>query len=96
MTATLGPGPAGANSQLNITAATVVKAAPGVLLSVSVIVAGSAAGGAYDTTTTGGAAAATQIGTIPNTVGLIQFSWNCLNGIVIVPPTGGTVAVSFV
>lgn len=89
-----GPGPFGYNSSLAITAATVIKADPGVLVSVSVVVAGSAAGAAYDTTTT---TPANEFATIPEalTSQPLLFDWHCLRGIMIVPPTGGTVAVQF-
>ncbi len=98
MTVQYGPGPAGANNVLNITVATVLKASAGVLNSVSVIVAGSAAGGVYDVATTGAAAQANQIGVIADTVTTqpLRFDWRCYTGIVIVPPTGGAVSVSFV
>lgn len=79
----------------NITAATVVKAAPGYLVRIAVIVAGSAAGTANDVLTTGAVAAANQIAAIPNTVGVIQIAWPCATGIVVVPGTGMTVAVSY-
>jgi len=90
-----GPGAAGSNVALNITAATVLKATPGVLISVSVIVAGSAVGGVFDTTTT---TPANQFGVVPIAVTTepLVYEWRCLNGIMIVPPTGGTVAVLFV
>ncbi len=94
----IGPGSGGGNRTLNVTVATVIKAAPGTLYSVSVTTAGNAAGGAYDTTTTGEVSAATLIGTIADTVTTqpLNFNaWPCLAGIVIVPPTGGVVAVAF-
>jgi hypothetical protein len=98
MTVPYGPGPAGANNVLNISVATVVKATEGVLTSLSVVTAGSAAGGVYDAATTGGATAANQIGAIAQTVTAqpLVFNWRCLTGILVVPPTGGVVAVSFV
>ena len=94
----IGPGPGGGNRTLNVTAATVIKAAPGTLFSVSVTTAGSAAGAAYDATTTGGVGAASLIGTIADAVTTqpLNFNaWPCHAGIVIVPPTGGVVAVAF-
>lgn len=96
--ASYGPGPFGANNVLNITTATVVKSTQGVLWSVSVIVAGSAAGGVYDANTTGGNVQANQVGAIANAVTSqpLAFNWLCYNGILIVPPTGGAVSVSFV
>lgn len=85
----------GTGSTVNITAATVVKASPGVLVRVSVIVAGSAAGTVNDAVTTGAAAAANQIGTIPATLGTYVFEWPCSAGIVVVPGTGQTLAVAY-
>jgi len=87
--------PGAASDHNNITAATVVKAAPGRLGLVSVIVAGSAVGTVNDVLTTGAAAVANQIGTIPNTVGTYTFNWPCAVGIIVVPGTGQTVAVSY-
>jgi hypothetical protein len=85
----------GLSTSLNITAATVIKAAPGRLVRISVIVAG-AAGTANDCTTTGAAAAANEIAVIPAAVGPVPLDWPCLAGIVVVPGTGQTIAVSFV
>ena len=94
----IGPGPGGGNTVLNLSVATVVKAAPGTLYSMSVTTAGSAAGAIYDTTTTGGVGAANLIATIANavTAAPLNFNaWPCKAGIVVVPPTGGVVAVAF-
>ena len=86
----------GSSSVLNITASTVVKATPGRLVHVSVIVAGSTAGSANDCLTTGAAAVANQFAVIPATAGqLPPFQWPCAVGIVIVPGTGQTLAVSY-
>lgn len=87
--------PGGNRASLDITAAVTVKAAPGILQKVSVIVAGSAAGTVNDVATTGGVAVANQFGTIPNTVGTYPFDWPCGTGITIVPGTGQTLAVSY-
>lgn len=86
----------GLKSTLNITAATVVKAAPGRACKLSVIVAGSAAGTVNDVLTTGAAAAANQIAVAPNTVGTIDLDWPCAVGIVVVPGTGQTLALSWI
>lgn len=92
----LGPRPGGNSSHLNITAATVVKAAPGTIFQVNVVTAGSAAGSVNDVATTGGVAAANEVATIPNAVGNYAVGpFPMETGIVIVPPTGGTVACSF-
>ena len=90
--------PAGAGSvstALNITSAKVLKAAPGAVLVVTVVVAGSTPGTVNDCTTTGAAAAANQVATIPNTVGSYAINFPCLAGIVVVPGSGQTLAVSY-
>ena len=90
------PVPGGTSTTLSITAATVIKASPGRLFTVSVIVAGSAAGAVYDNTATTGNSAANQIGVVPNTAGVINFNaMPTANGIVVAPGTGQTLAVSF-
>lgn len=91
------PGPGGIASTLNISTATVVKGSGGVLFRVSVTTAGTAAGAAYDASTLAGNVAANLIGTIANAVTTqpLEFVWPCTNGILIVPPTGGVVSVSF-
>lgn len=83
------------SSALNLTGATRVKATPGRLFKVSVIVAGSAPGTINDCATTGAAAASNQVGTIPNTVGTYEFEWPFAVAIVIIPGTAQTVAVSY-
>ena len=89
-------GISGTSNKYNITAATVVKATPGRLIRVSVVVAGSAAGTANDCITTGAAAVGNQICSIPATAAdVIILEWPCTTGIVIVPGTGQTLAVSF-
>ena len=88
-------GISGTASKLDITAATVVKAGPGRLIRVSVLVAGSATGTANDCLTTGAAATANEIFVIPETVGIYTLEWPCLVGIVIVPGTGQTISVSY-
>jgi hypothetical protein len=87
----------GKTAVYNITTATVVKATPGRLVRISVIVAGSAAGTANDCATTGAAAVGNQITVIPNTVGPMQpIDWPCATGVVVVPGTGQTLAVSYI
>jgi len=85
----------GISSSLNITAATVVKATPGRLVRISVIVAGSTVGTANDVITTGAVAVANQIATIPAAVGVIVVEWPCAAGITVVPGTGQTLSVSY-
>lgn len=86
----------GAKNSLNITAARVVKAGPGTLLAVTVIVAGSAAGTINDLAANSGVAAANQVYTIPNAAGTYQIGFPCLTGIVVTPGTGQTLAVSYI
>lgn len=85
----------GGSSVLNITQSTLVKVGPGRLAKVSVVVAGSGVGTINDCATTGAAAAANQIGTAPTALGTTTFNWPCFAGIVIVPGTGQTIAVSY-
>lgn len=82
-------------SALNITTPTVIKAAPGRLFKVSVIVAGAGVGTLNDCTTTGAAAASNQVGTTPTALGTVDFNWPMLTGIVVVPGSGQTLAVTW-
>jgi hypothetical protein len=91
----LGPQPGGNSSKLNVAASTVIKAAPGTCVLVTVITAGSAPGTMNDVLTTGAAAIANQFGTIPNTVGTYSFNWPCKVGIVYIVGSGQVVAVSY-
>lgn len=90
----MGPYPGGNQSVLNFTAPTIIKTTPGVLVTISVLVAGSAAGTAYDNNNAS-VTSAESICAIPNTVGLIFPNWPCEVGIVIVPGTGQTLSVSY-
>lgn len=92
----LGPRPGGNSSKLGVTAATVVKASPGTVYNVNVVVAGSAVGSVNDCTTTGAVAASNQIATIPEAVGNYAIGpFPAFAGIVIVPPTGATVSIAY-
>lgn len=93
-------------SALNITTATVVKtpadngAVGGLaevcrIVRVQVLVAGSAAGAVYDGKSTTGNSAANQVGVIPDVAGTYLIDMPCYTGIVVVPGTGQTLAVSF-
>lgn len=82
-------------STLNITAATIVKASAGRIFRFSVVVAGSATGTVNDCATTAAAAASNQIATTPTTLGTTILNWPCTTGIVIVPGTGQTIAVTW-
>lgn len=85
----------GMNTVTNITAATVVKAVAGRVARISVIVAGSAVGSVNNAITTGAAATSNQIFVIPDTVGSYIIDMWCTAGIVVVPGTGQTLAVSY-
>jgi len=80
---------------LNITAATVIKASAGTIGSISVLVAGSAPGAVHDCATTGAAAAGNKVAVIADAVGVTALNWPATAGIVVVPGTGQTIAVSF-
>ena len=85
-------------STLNITAATVVKAAPGYVGQLSVVTVGDATtvGAVYDNSLTTGLSAANKIFTIPNVVGSYPVNFPAAVGIVVVPGTvGQVVALAF-
>lgn len=83
---------------LGITAPTVVKSGPGVVLQVVEIVSGSRSGGVYDATSLTGNSAANQVAVIgsPGPANdLLPINMPCINGIVVIPGTGQTVAISY-
>lgn len=84
----------GISATLNVTAATVIKATPGRVYRVSVVVAG-VAGALHNVTTTGAAVAANQVAAIPAVVGIYEYNWPMTAGIVLVPGAGQTLAISF-
>ena len=93
--ATFQPNDGGNFSTLDIAAATVVKNTPGLLITVSVLVAG-AVGAIYDSISTSGNTAENTIGVIPAVVGIYQFnSFPCFNGIVVAPGAAQVVSVSY-
>lgn len=81
----------------NITAANVVKATAGEIGQVSVLVAatGNATGTINDCATTGAVGVANQIAAIPSAVGTYPINWETSTGIVVVPATGQTIAVTY-
>jgi len=85
----------GYQATYNITAATVIKTGPGLIATVSVIVAGSAAGAVHNAATTGAAAVSNQVATIPAAIGLVPVRWGTVDGIVVVPGTGQTLAIAW-
>lgn len=76
-----------------LTSATLVKTGAGRIASVSVVVGGSATGAIYDA----GSASATSgiLYTIPTTVGVYVLNFPFVNGLVVAPGTGQTIAVSY-
>jgi hypothetical protein len=84
-----------AQTALDLTVPTVVKGGPGRLARISVLVAGTTPGVAYDATSVTGNTAADQVASIPNTVGVYDIDWPCLQGIVVAPGTGQTIAVAY-
>lgn len=92
-----GPQVGSISSMPNITAPTLLKANPGTLFAITVVVAGSQAGGVYDCNTLGAAVQATQVSPIPTTGGpLFLFEWPCQYGIVVIPGAGQVLAAKWV
>jgi len=60
-----------------------------------VVVAGSAPGSVNDCATTGAAATANELAPLPNALGTIDLQFAYSTGLVIVPGTGQTLAVSY-
>jgi hypothetical protein len=86
----------GNKSALNVSAATVIKAAPGRICKVNVTTAGSTNGTISDVLTTGAVAAANLVISIPDTVGSYDVDFPCLVGIVFTPGTGMVASISYV
>lgn len=90
----------GQKSKLNITAVTVIKAAPGRLCKITVIAAITGNLSVNDCATAGAVAASNMVATIPTAVcpagTVISLDWPCAAGIVVTPGSAGTVSVSFV
>lgn len=83
-------------SALNITAATVIKAAPGRVFTATVVVAGSGAGSINDCAATGDVDATNEIATLPASVqNILLGGFPCFTGITVTPGSGQTIAVSF-
>ena len=85
----------GIKSALDITTSTVLKPVKGRVCTVNVIVAGSANGGIYDHATVSGTGVANAVAVIPEAIGTYIFDFPCQVGIVVTPPTGGTISVSY-
>lgn len=86
----------GQTTALNITSNTVLKATPGRIGVVSVLISGSSVGGIYDAVAISGATTATQLAVIPEAIGVYPIDLPTANGIVISAGTGQTLAVSFI
>lgn len=84
----------GYSNQKNVSATTVIKANPGVVAMVEVIVAG-AAGALNDCATTGAVAAGNKFFTVPAVVGSYQVNWNCSAGCVYTPGASQVIAISY-
>jgi hypothetical protein len=79
---------------LNVSSATVIKANPGRLVRICVVVAG-AAGATYDCATTGAASASNQVCVIPAAVGPIWLDIPCQTGIVVAPGASQVISVAY-
>ncbi len=85
----------GISAANNLTADALVKSTAGRLVTVSVLTAGTAPGAVHDSESIANAAAGNKIATIPNTVGIYEIDWPCLNGIVYKVGTGQVVSIKF-
>ena len=96
-----GLGPVGTKNALNITQAQLLDTtglssySARRISHVHVLVAGSAPGSVNDSATLAGANTTNQVYAIPNTVGIYIVDFPCMNGIVVTPGTGQTLAVSY-
>lgn len=92
------PGPGGTLAAYNITAATVIKAAPGWIFKVIIITPPTVAGGIYNSSVTTGLGSSNLIDPIGTTVlagdEINLDGWPCDSGITVNPGTGGVVTVS--
>lgn len=87
-------------TQLGISSTTVVKIGPGFCQAITVTISGGAGGMAYDGTAVSGSAvvSGSPFAPIGGALGVTTFTgdgWPLQFGLVIVPPSGGTVNVSF-
>lgn len=83
----------GAQTRSALKAATVVKAAGGRVAQVSVTTAGTSTGGVYDANMTG--ITGNPVFIIPEATGVYVVNMPTNNGILVVPGTGQSVAVSY-
>jgi hypothetical protein len=86
----------GTKSFLNVTTATLVKATPGRIVKVNVLSTGTAGnGGVNDSATVVGAGSTNLVAVIPEAMGTYTFDFPCANGIVVTPPSGVAVSISY-
>lgn len=86
--------PGGSSSALNVTAAGVIKASPGILALVSCIAAGTIT--INDSASTGGDTTGNEIFTMAMTVGqVVPVNFPCFNGITVSAVSAGQFALSF-
>lgn len=92
-------GQGGFSSTLGMVGTQLIKAGPGMVIRVNVLVAGSAVGGVFDTAATAGLTSTAdmiqQVATIPNSVGPIELDFPCLVGIAVQAGAGQVVSVSY-
>lgn len=84
----------GTKTALYVNGTTVIKAQPGMVAQINVLVAG-VAGTVNDCATTAAVATANEIAAIPATVGPIRLGFPCAVGIVVAPGAGQVVSVSY-
>lgn len=84
----------GNKTALYVNKTTVIKATPGMIAQVNVLVAG-APGTINDCATTAAVATANEIAVIPATVGPIEIRFPCLVGLVVAPGPGQVLSVSY-
>lgn len=85
----------GEQTSATVTASTLVIAAPGRLISFSVVVAGSASGLIHNAATTSLAAAGNAFVATPTTIGVYPCGQHFSSGLVIVPGTGQSINVTY-
>jgi|SRR6185437_15236539 len=84
----------GVSSALYVSGTHVIKASPGRVIRVNVLVAG-AAGTINDCATTAAVATANEVAVIPATVGPIDLEFPCLTGITVAPGAAQVISVSY-
>lgn len=89
------PGGTRLQTTLALSSITTIKAAPGAILQVSVLVAGSGDGAVYDCAATANATTANAVAPILNTLGAQEISFPCQVGITVKPGPGQQLSVSY-